>query len=96
MAVRSWDELRLLRLARRVFTVVKKKKKLKVALPWAAPGEGEPAFLIGKVALPLGCPWGRPSAQGRESCYGNDFNYPPRARRHNLPHLVRWKAVSSH
>ena len=26
MAVRSWDELRLLRLARRVFTVVKKKK----------------------------------------------------------------------
>ena len=27
MAVRSWDELRLLRLARRVFTVVKKKKK---------------------------------------------------------------------
>ena len=33
---------------------------LKVALPWAAPGEGEPAFLIGKVALPLGCPWGRP------------------------------------
>ena len=25
MAVRSWDELRLLRLARRVFTVVKKK-----------------------------------------------------------------------
>ena len=27
MAVRSWDELRLLRLARRVFTVVKKKKR---------------------------------------------------------------------
>ena len=31
MAVRSWDELRLLRLARRVFTVVKKKQFIYIA-----------------------------------------------------------------